>query len=487
MPVRVVLVWTLVGLGVRAVVFLEAPFLHMDGPAYIGIAETLSAERWRSALTGYFPPLYPAAIRLVHAAGFDWETAGRLVAGVAGVAVIPLGAALGTALLGAPIGHAAAALAAVHPRLVRASADVLPETLGAVLVAAVMLLVLRARPLGCLVAGAVGGVAGQLRPELVLLVPLAALGSLVTARPGRRARCALAACAGAAAVLVPIALAMYAERGAWVVSGKERYFITRKYGTDVQSLVGMLLHDPGAFAATYARFLPRQIEYTLAAMEWLLAVGFLAGIAVAARDASARRAWRLSVLVLGAATLALAINPARRYVVPWLPMFLPWIAYGGRAIAERAAAARGWVAAAAQRTRLATALIFAGLLARSVWPQASPQACYGAMCAWVEARVDGRPTMMADDSRMAYVCGGRFLLRPHRLRGRGDEALALAAERGATILVIPAAESHGGGGPTRPPDAELCQTSTKPLLVYEIELTARSRAARPRTPRSPHP
>ena len=81
--------------------------------------------------------------------------------------------------------------------------------------------------------------------------------------------------------------------------------------------------------------------------------------------------------------------------------------------------------------------------------------------------LSGAPVVMADDSRVAYVCGGRFLLRPHRLRGHGDEALALAKRQGATFIVVPSRERANGGGPTPAPDAERCQ-STRTLGLYTL-------------------
>jgi len=465
---RAVLAWTLVGVLLRAALLIDPPFLHSDGPGYLWIAQhDITPERWRSALAGYFPAFFPAAIRVAHATGLDWEASGRAVAFVAGVALIPLSARLGTAMLGPAIGQASAALAALHPRLVRSSITVLPETLAAILVASVTLLLFRGSAWAAALAGVLAGVGGQVRPELVLLVPLAVLVASIAAPPGHRLRCAVATAAGAALVLVPTLLVLRAERGEWMLSGKERYFIARKYGTDATSLLDLLVRHPGAFLATYVTFLRRQIGYMLAAMEWVLAIGFVLGFAARPQDATGARAWRIVGLVLALATAALAINPARRYVVPWLPLCLPWIVRGGQVLLAWAARRDGWPAALARRRAVILGALAVLLVARAVRSEPSPEACYRSLCAWIVPRSTGIPVVMADDSRVAYLCGGRFLLRPHRLRGRFDETLATARRLGATVLVVPSRERKRAGS-TRPPDVERCQ-STRTLGLYVVD------------------
>ena len=60
----------LLGTALRAGVLLERPFLAEDGPGYLWLAqEGIQPAQWKSALAGYFPPLYPVAIRIAHASG----------------------------------------------------------------------------------------------------------------------------------------------------------------------------------------------------------------------------------------------------------------------------------------------------------------------------------------------------------------------------------------------------------------------------------
>src|SRR5262249_34037280 len=120
-----------VGAALRVARLLEHPFLHADAPALLTIArDLLGGDGFARALAGYYPPLYPAAIRLVHAVtGLDWEWAGRTVSCVAGIATVAATGILGTILAGEVVGLTAAFLCAVHPGLVHSSAEVLAESL----------------------------------------------------------------------------------------------------------------------------------------------------------------------------------------------------------------------------------------------------------------------------------------------------------------------------------------------------------------------
>src|SRR4029077_8226960 len=89
-----------------------------------------------SALGGYYSPLYPAAVAGLAATGLPLELAGRATALLAGLAALPLLHALVRRLMDERAADAALLVAAVHPELVKASAQVLPETLaGALLLA----------------------------------------------------------------------------------------------------------------------------------------------------------------------------------------------------------------------------------------------------------------------------------------------------------------------------------------------------------------
>src|SRR5262249_62434718 len=100
------------------------------------------------------------------ATGLPLEVAGRATALIAGLAALPLLHALVRRGVGERAADAAVLVAAVHPALVKASAQVLPETLAG----ALLLAWLVARGAG--VAGAFAGGTYLARPEGVLLLPL---------------------------------------------------------------------------------------------------------------------------------------------------------------------------------------------------------------------------------------------------------------------------------------------------------------------------
>ncbi|MFN8543718.1 MAG: hypothetical protein U0807_05880 [Candidatus Binatia bacterium] len=432
----------LAGAGVRGARLLEAPFLHADSPALLRIArDEIGAGHWRAALAGYYPPLYPAAVRAAHTLGLEWDTAGRAVSYTAGVATVALAGGLGTAILGDGAGIGAAALAAVHPGLVHASAEVLAESLYAALVGLWALLVLPgAAPATVRLAlgGFVGAVAALARAEGIALVPLAALAGAWGAASGARLRRALVPLAAAALVALPVVLAVRLDTGTWAVSGKEAPVVLRKYGVAAGGIAALLVHHPGAFLAVYPRALARQIEYDLGATHWVLVVPLALGLA--ASVPATRRARGLVLATLAVFTLGIPIlAPGKRYVVPLVPLLLPWVTPG---LARLAAAARAGGLPAAARYGVAGAVV-AGLLAQDLWPpQRDEEACYRDVCAFVATRSSTPPpAILADDGRIAWVCGTRFALRP---RGADKAALGAAARAAAAGLVIVPAGTPAG-------------------------------------------
>src|SRR6266446_3328326 len=141
------------GLVVRVVRLLRDPLIHPDGPAYLDLASAVLHGKVLAVLGGYYSPLYPAAVAGVAATGLRLELAGRATALLAGVAALPLLHALARRCAGERAADAAVLVAALHPALVKASAQVLPETLAG----ALLLAWLVARRAG--VAGALAGAA----------------------------------------------------------------------------------------------------------------------------------------------------------------------------------------------------------------------------------------------------------------------------------------------------------------------------------------
>ena len=131
-----------VGLVVRLARIARAPLIHPDGPAYLALASDLLHGDVRRVLESYYSPAYPGLVAIAIAAGGAPEVAGRLAAAGAGLAALPLLHTLTRRLLGARAAGVAVLTAALHPALVKAGADVLPETLaGAFLLAWLVVLV----------------------------------------------------------------------------------------------------------------------------------------------------------------------------------------------------------------------------------------------------------------------------------------------------------------------------------------------------------
>src|SRR5256886_9437988 len=162
-----------VGLVVRLARIARAPVIHPDGPASLALASDLLHGDARRVLESYYSPAYPGLVAIAIAAGGSPEVAGRLAAAGAGLAALPLLHTLTRRLLGARAARVAVLTAALHPALVKAAADVLPETLaGAFLLAWLGVLVRAQGTVGPSAAGAAARAAYLARPEGVLLVPL---------------------------------------------------------------------------------------------------------------------------------------------------------------------------------------------------------------------------------------------------------------------------------------------------------------------------
>src|SRR5579875_536708 len=375
---RALLAALALGVGLRAVRLAEHPFLHPDGPAYLALAHG------PTTLAGYYPPLYPAAVRLAHAAGLGWEAAGRAVSFAAGAATIP----------GTEAGGPAAVLAAVHPGLVHASAEVLAESLSGLAVGLWALLLFggqpRARKLAA--AGLVAGLAGLVRPEGIALVPLTALGAAAGAPRGSRLARAVVPLLAAAAVVGPLIVSASQATGGLAITGKEAPVVARKYGVAASGVAALVLRHPRAFLRIYPRELARQTLLTLGAVHGLLVLPLVAGLVVA--PARARRARLLVLAVLGATTLGVpTIATGKRYVLPLLPLLLPWMAPGWQRLAARLSAGG--------RHALA-AVVLAGLALQGAWPpERTTERCYRETCAFVARRVGPPPASAASPARTA--------------------------------------------------------------------------------------
>jgi len=449
---RALLAALALGVGLRAARLAEHPFLHPDGPAYLALA------RGPATLAGYYPPLYPAAVRLAHAARLGWEAAGRAVSFGAGVATIPVTAALAARVLGAEAGAAAAVLAAVHPGLVHASAEVLAESLHGLVVALWALLLFGGPPRGPQLVGAglLAGLAALVRPEGIALVPLTALGAAAGAPRGSRLGRAVVPLLAAAAVLGPLVVSASRASGGLAITGKEAPVVARKYGVAASGVAALVLWHPHAFLRVYPRELARQTLLTLGAIHGLLVLPLVVGLA--AVPAHARRARLLALAALGTTTLGIpTLATGKRYVVPLLPLLLPWVAPGWQRLAARLSA-RG--------RRTLAALVLGGLALQGVWPPArATETCYRETCAFVAAQFGAPSALVTDDGRLAWLCGARFV--PYPLAADAAALATLARAHGAGLVVVHA-RRRPPPGPGLALRAERC-AGRRRLAILTVE------------------
>jgi hypothetical protein len=392
-----------VGLVVRVARLLRDPLIHPDGPAYLDLASALLHGKVLRVLGGYWSPLYPTAVAGLAAIGLPLELAGRAAALLAGFAALPLLHVLVRRGVGERAADAAVLVAAVHPALVKASAQVLPETLAGALLLAWLL----ARRAG--VAGALAGAAYLARPEGALLLPL---GGWRLRRAGLRA---LVLYAGAAvAVMAPALIAVRAETGHWQLSPREARLALLSGMPGATTLTEAALRNPPALLARMAKGVARQVLYDATALGPLLVIPFLLGTAVpGTRGPLAVAAWFTA--------LPLALNPSPRYAVPLVPLLLPATAAGLLALGERLR----------PHARVAAAALGLALVVQALWvSHPFDAACSREVSRLVLERYGPGQALVAVDGRFAYGARGRALVPPTT---DPDVALALARRSGAHL------------------------------------------------------
>ena len=403
-----------IALVVRVACLLQDPLIHPDGPAYIGLAGELLRGRAENVIGGYYSPLYPSIVAAFVAAGLPPETAGRMVAMLAGLAVLPLVHRLAGRLLGEEAAAGAVFAAALHPELVKSSVQVLPETLAGALLLSWILVLLDARgPRAIACAGALAGATYLARPEGVLLVPL----GLWRVR-GRRAPAVALYGAAAILVMLPALVALRARSGHWQLSPREARIAARTGVPGASSLVDATIRNPAAIIRRTAIGVVRQTAYDAKALGPLLWIPAAVGLFVAAPRGPG--AWPL--LVAGWFTaLPLALNPSPRYAVPLVPLVLPWV--GAGLVALRARLGRGATPAAVV---LGVALAVQSL--RLSHPLDA--ACSREVSALLLDRYGPGQALVAVDGRFAYGARGLALVPAST---EPDDALALARRRGAGL------------------------------------------------------
>ena len=434
------------GLAVRLLRVVEWPLIHPDGPAYLALARSLLDGEWSAVLGGYYSPLYPITIAPLVAVGLPAELAARLVASIAGVLALPLLFHVARRIGGDTVGAATVLVAALHPALVKAAAQVQPETLAGLCLLAWGAVLMEARDLRrAAVAGMFAAAAYLARPEGIFLVVIgiAWLG-------WRRRPVALAVYVLAAVVLMaPAVLALHERTGTWQISRREAALTVRAGLADQPTLAAAVREHPGAMLGHWTTGVARQAWNTAVAIGPVLALPFFAGLY------TMRAAWPLAVaaaFVIG----PLALNPSPRYAVPILPLFLPWAGAGILALVDRLG----------RRGASACGLVAVVLIVQSLWPEKRfDENCSREVSDLVRTRYGTGQALVAVDGRFAYLAEGRAIVPKTT---RADTALTLARTRGARLWLT--RPWWLGKTFTVPPDVhEVARPCSGAFILFEID------------------
>ena len=439
-----------IGFAVRLLCLVRDPLLHPDGPAYLRLAANLLHGDVVRVLTGYYSPLYPALVAGLGALGLPLPLAGRVAAGIAGLAMLPFLHGVVRSLLGERAAGAAVLVAALHPALVKASAQILPESLAATLLLAWMAALLAARGArGLAAAGALAGVAYLARPEGALLLPLG-----VAAAAGRRHRAGgLVVYLGAGLlVMAPVVVALHARSGRWELSPREARIMRSTGLSGEKTLLGAVRQEPVAVLRRIVAGAGRQLADDAKALGPLLWLPFAFGLF--GGPPRGEQAWPL--LVAGAFTaLPLAINPSPRYAVPLVPLLLPTTAAGLLALGARLG--RG--------APLAAAALGVGLTAQALWlSHPFDRACWEEVRSLLRTRYGADHALVAVDGRFAYGAGWEAVVPDTT---DPDDALALARRTGTRLWMTRPSWIRGWHVPTQAkPAARPCGGT---FVLFELE------------------
>ena len=402
--------------------------LTMDSPLYVRMAEALrdGAKAIGPAHHGY-PTLIMAVGWLVPGR----ELPGRLLSFVAGLALIPLVHLLARRATSQPWAAAAAALVALHPLLAAYAGPIMTEsTFLAIATAGLLLLERGDRMAG----GATLGLAYTVRPEALVIAPVAALLS----RGGMRG--VVRVLAGFALIAVPYVGYLSWEHGAPTLSPKtvlvrppfeHRDEAEWRVGREVEPKRSLIERVRWAGPEIARRYLPTVANHAGRVLE----------------------VWPLPLMALSAVGLAVRPGPLAGALAPLLVLPLLAVAAEVRfsqlfvpALATHAAIGAAWLAARwPARARVTTAgvavLMIAGLaLAWRGRPgrialvfDDGPMAEMRAAGEWLHA--NGRPGATVMD-RKAYV---PFFAGMHHVQLPDDDydtVVEFARRTGVDYLVL---------------------------------------------------
>lgn len=261
----------------RIAILLFRRIIEEDGAYYASLASALLRGDPAHGVSTAWPPLYPALIALV-AFPSRWfgatldppsvELAARVVSALAGgLLLIPL-YFLARALLPERFARIAVILAAVHPRLLDASASTLTESTYMLLLVTALAVIVR-NGIG-LFPGLTLGAAFLVRPEALIVAGVIGATEVLgdRARPRKRSRLPLFLL-GLLLAAGPYLLFLHERLGTWSLGEKGAYNFWRAYRSEYGALyppplrLARRMNESPELAAGVPPEQPRLVEFVL--------------------------------------------------------------------------------------------------------------------------------------------------------------------------------------------------------------------------------
>jgi 4-amino-4-deoxy-L-arabinose transferase-like glycosyltransferase len=425
------------GFFVRLYVVLNAVTVSPDSTRYLHFAGKFAQGDYRGGLDTVIPLFYPLTVALASVIFQDLELSGRVVSLVFGTLAIPVSFYLGRLIYNERVGLFAAFFAAVHPYMVRYSADALAEGLYYFLAPVAVLIGLKAvRGMGVgwmSLAGLFSALAYLTRPEGVGLMVIISLWALfynlrlLKDDWGKRLGMVASGWAVFILIAIPYLLYIYQDTGGFAISGKLSFGSTlssiKGLPFNGQKLVAFLKNLPGAFSVPFF-------------------VLFFYGLFKRRRDGFTPAEYYLMTILVSFWFLYLCVLPQRRYFVELMPMALVFAATGFYYVEH-------WLKGRVkEKAHLAAALLLLLITAVqlpkgmvSLHANRLPERLAGE---WLEGHEDGPFTIMARKPIVAFYAGGNYLRLPG---GRLEDVIKYGKEKGAVYMA-----GYGSGLGERIPD-----------------------------------
>jgi hypothetical protein len=419
-------------LALRLALWNACAGVTMDSPLYVRMAESLAAgERGPSPAHHGYPALIALASPLLPGR----EVPGRVISLLASLAAVALTARLARRHLGPGWASVAACAVALHPLLAIYGVAIMTEASFLAVLLGGLLLVESERPLA---GGLVLGAAYAIRPEAIVIAPLAAL----LARGPWRARARVLA--GSAAVILGYVVFLHGQQGWWSLTPKTALVTAAGGGrsaewhladsTAVADTVGLIARARAAGPRLVAEYLPRWLRHGHRLVQaWPVPLLALSLAPLLRRGTSGREAWRPLLAPLA----CLFVYPllAAPDDVRFAQLFVPSLA-----VLAAGGAAAGWARGPAGRAVvLLLAAAGVALLALGPLPRLAlhfddgPMRVLREAGAWLRERGPADAVVMDRKAYVPFFAGMRHAQIPD---DDLDAILDHAQRSGARYLVV---------------------------------------------------